>query len=325
MSNSKKRKKHQRSEHAPQALLRIHQSENGLNSEQKRFNQLSEAIANWKLKIEDANAKMDLLRSMYAKEIRPLFREKSGLELRFAMDLEESRYKFNYAKSEDKEIEIGLRSICGNLPEDFPFSESELEFFRRWKSEEVLEIVSSEENQAEYSDFEKKSKEKPRKRKPFRVISHSARTIRSLYIQLARTFHPDGELDEDIRQEKEEKMKKIVEAYRANDFLALLAIEVECNPSKKLNSTSQSVLQQYILLMENQIEQFESAFKAHVATFQSYGLGSYINSKPDKIKRILKQQAKELQQYNFAFRNALKDLKSLGNRKNYLLFLRELD
>ena len=56
-----------------------------------------------------------------------------------------------------------------------------------------------------------------------------AKSVRSIYISLAKLVHPDTETDELQRAVKEEEMKKLSAAYEAKDLPTLLRMEMEWN------------------------------------------------------------------------------------------------
>ncbi len=51
--------------------------------------------------------------------------------------------------------------------------------------------------------------------------------IKALYRELVKAFHPDKELDESRKEEKNILMKRITEAYEKNDLFTLLKLEAE--------------------------------------------------------------------------------------------------
>ena len=53
------------------------------------------------------------------------------------------------------------------------------------------------------------------------------KSINSIYKQLVKLFHPDRELDPDLKLQKEELMKKLTTSYRSGDLHALLKLELQ--------------------------------------------------------------------------------------------------
>ena len=53
------------------------------------------------------------------------------------------------------------------------------------------------------------------------------KTVATIYKQLARVLHPDLELDAALRRQKESLMQELTVAYRNNDMLTLLRLEME--------------------------------------------------------------------------------------------------
>jgi hypothetical protein len=84
---------------------------------------------------------------------------------------------------------------------------------------------------------EKQQPSSPRRRKNQRQIEKEERqrqaedlrkkTVATIYKQLARVLHPDLELDAALRRQKEVLMQELTVAYRNNDMLTLLRLEME--------------------------------------------------------------------------------------------------
>ena len=78
------------------------------------------------------------------------------------------------------------------------------------------------------SDSTKKSKRQKDKEERQQIEELiQTKTIRSIYISLTKALHPDTELDEDLKKEKEELMKMVTSAYEAKDLETLLRLEME--------------------------------------------------------------------------------------------------
>jgi hypothetical protein len=84
---------------------------------------------------------------------------------------------------------------------------------------------------------EKRQPSSPRRHKNQRQMEKEERrrqaeelrkkTVATIYKQLARVLHPDLELDAEIRRQKEVLMRELTVAYRNNDMLTLLRLEME--------------------------------------------------------------------------------------------------
>src|ERR1700755_3399620 len=76
-----------------------------------------------------------------------------------------------------------------------------------------------------------KRRDEPRTKKPSKRSEDNAqlakKALRDIYRKLASAVHPDRESDPARRQEKNELMQRINQAYAANDLLSLFEIQIE--------------------------------------------------------------------------------------------------
>jgi hypothetical protein len=85
------------------------------------------------------------------------------------------------------------------------------------------------------------------------------RTIRSIYMSLAKLLHPDTEMDETIKKEKEEVMKEITKAYNENDLSSLLKLELQwvARETDHLEKLTDDKLKIYIGVLKEQVKELE--------------------------------------------------------------------
>jgi len=89
-------------------------------------------------------------------------------------------------------------------------------------------------------------------------------SLRDIYRKLASAVHPDRESDAARREEKNELMQRINQAYAANDLLSLFEIQIEIDqldPEQVVNLGTQR-LRHYNRLLSEQLEQLRSKLHA---------------------------------------------------------------
>jgi hypothetical protein len=81
------------------------------------------------------------------------------------------------------------------------------------------------------------------------------KSIRSIYIALAKVLHPDTEIDPVLKKEKEEVMKQVTQSYADKDLTALLRLEIEWVQKESLHVDllTDEKLKIYISALEDQI------------------------------------------------------------------------
>jgi hypothetical protein len=78
------------------------------------------------------------------------------------------------------------------------------------------------------------------------------RSIREIYLALAKVLHPDAVADPKDRELREQSMKQAIAAYRAEDLVALLALEKRWGGGDKdrLHAASDDVLGVYLVTLQ---------------------------------------------------------------------------
>lgn len=86
------------------------------------------------------------------------------------------------------------------------------------------------------------------------------KSIRTLYMELAKTLHPDLEQDEGLRAIKEERMKQLTEAYRKNDLASILSMQLqwlEESMGTNLSKQPDMILKGYNKVLREQLKKLE--------------------------------------------------------------------
>lgn len=111
--------------------------------------------------------------------------------------------------------------------------------------------------QQEADSQEKAAKKKLTKKELLAKAQEDAlnKSLREVYTDLVKAFHPDQEQDEEKRLIKEEKMKQITEAYQKKDLSTLLFMQIEWLEvsSKTPQSQSDETLKSYNKILKQQV------------------------------------------------------------------------
>lgn len=114
--------------------------------------------------------------------------------------------------------------------------------------------------QEERASRRKKSKKQQQREEARKQEEERAqRSIRSIYLSLAKALHPDTITDLDEKARREELMKKVTEAYAAKDLPALLKLELEWvrAENKALDNLPDEELKLYIASLKEQVNALE--------------------------------------------------------------------
>jgi hypothetical protein len=85
------------------------------------------------------------------------------------------------------------------------------------------------------------------------------KSIRSVYISLTKVLHPDTELDEQLKKEKEELMKLVTQAYNQKDLATLLRLEMEWvfKTNLLIDTLAEDKLKIYITVLKERVSELE--------------------------------------------------------------------
>lgn len=115
------------------------------------------------------------------------------------------------------------------------------------------------------------------------------KSLRSLYLSLAKVLHPDAERDESAKAEKEAVMKRVTAAYEAQDLHSLLKIEMEwiADESSHLGTVSEKTLKNYLVTLESQARDLQDELGA-LRFSDRYGhINAYLGGDFEKARFLI--------------------------------------
>ena len=120
------------------------------------------------------------------------------------------------------EDEVGID--FEDMPFDISDAEKSKEFIDKIKAKLENKKIVEEEKQQNQTKTKKQIEKEQQK---LLEETLGKKSLRSIYISLAKMLHPDTETDEKLIDEKSELMKKVSSAYEQKDLSALLKLEME--------------------------------------------------------------------------------------------------
>lgn len=150
-----------------------------------------------------------------------------------------------------------------------------------------------------------------------------SRSIRSVYIMLAKVLHPDAETNPILKVSKEEIMKKVTSAYEQKDLPTLLKLEMEWvnKESVYLEKLNANKLESYINLLRERVSVLEKE-KLSLYTNPRYAsLSKYSNlTEKNAIIRI-KADIREQIMVNDYFKYLTNEINNFGDKKQIIEFV----
>lgn len=91
-----------------------------------------------------------------------------------------------------------------------------------------------------------------------------SKSLRSVYVSLAKLLHPDLEEDENMKSQKNELMKEVTAAYESKDLPTLLKIEMQWafKESENIEKLTDEKLDIFISLLKDQVKELKSEIKS---------------------------------------------------------------
>jgi hypothetical protein len=185
---------------------------------------------------------------------------------------------------------------------------------------------SSAEAQAAAEEERKKNRKKSkaqqtREEKAAKEAKSISKTTREIYMKLVRQFHPDRESDEQKQAEMTEKMQRITEAYKKDDFYELLRLEIELlqGIDDRLDELTDEQLKLYNKLLKDQEKELTQKLHAleympALAPFAEYiRYKKFANQAINHDRNEMKKRLKLMQH----------DMKMFANKENMRDFLRD--
>lgn len=175
---------------------------------------------------------------------------------------------------------------------------------RAQKSEEAKTRKAEKPKTAQQLKAEAKRAAQEEKRKlEEKKISQS---VREVYMDLVKAFHPDREPDEDEKVRKTAILQRVTAAYEANDLLALLQLQLELEriDAEKLDTLADDKLRYFNKSLRSQLAELEEELwqlEAELAQMTNTPPLGYFN--PQQLEREFEKRLKALK----------KDIKALKN------------
>ena len=279
------------------SVLRIGQPKTVLNKRQKEFNQLSEKIEQLDQLIPELRATYYLLIERVQKEYNPIVMEYQSFRVELVKLMDRTYEKDLYRKAYLTKLAYLISEISFDLIVNYKFEEliplfnkySEISFdaalneLKRTDSQlidskllaEDNDIVEEEmvpENFHELSEEEQiriKEELRAEKAKIFAGQAKEARqlltkqkttkSVRTVYMDLVKAFHPDLEADEAEKIRKTEIMQRVTQTYQDNNLLELLKLQIEFEriDQDHLENLGKEQLTYYNLVLKEQVEELE--------------------------------------------------------------------
>lgn len=270
------------------AILHIPGQEKPLNKKQKEFNLLSETIEALDRQISDLQQAYDEMLRRIPSDLDPLVREYHGYRADIVNLWDRAYEAEHFRKAYQTKLAYLISENAFDLIKNHGRSELKpvfnkysptnidvlLEAERLREASRIKDpaflLESENATEPEVSFHELTEEEQQRIKAERREQRMDQRTreaqqakttksVRSVYMELVKSFHPDRETDEAEKQRKTETMQRITKAYQANNLLDLLKLQMELEQIDRsgLENLNKNQLSYYNKILRQQVEELD--------------------------------------------------------------------
>jgi len=200
------------------------------------------------------------------------------------------------------------------------------EGFARFARRLQEELAGKERNQEDHASRRKKTKkqlEREELRKQDEALT--LKSMRSIYLSLAKALHPDTIMDPAEKARKEELMKKVTAAYADKDLSTLLKLEMEwvASESAALDTLPDDKLKLYISSLKEQVDALEQEHDALYYHPRFMGLSEFARYPEGMARRIIHEQAREYERVAKGLGEIEVILSRMSSKKEIMAFIKE--
>jgi hypothetical protein len=222
-----------------------------------------------------------------------LMGDADDLELKQIHD-RHSPESYDQLQQEDQEDTIAL------IEEMFGFDLDGVD--GRHDPEVVAELLRQRLHEQEQVFEQARATAKPRKKtaRQARIESEeqqASQSLREVFRQLASALHPDRESDPDERERKTALMQRANQAYKANDLLALLSLqlEVEQIDQTAIAGLAEDKLKHYNRVLTRQSKELQDELAVCGQQLaMEFDLPLYAQFKPSQLPLVMRRESEQL-------------------------------
>ncbi len=190
--------------------------------------------------------------------------------------------------------------------------------------EEEEETMAEKNRQAEERRAKrpKSAKQQAREAKKAQEAEHKTKSVRTVYMDLIKAFHPDLEQDEAEKTRKTAIIQRVTEAYKNNDLLTLLQLQLEFEriDQDHLETLADDRLKYYNKILLEQARELEMMlFDTEMSLSMLFDLPPYMPCDLPTLERELEKNIKAMKKQ---IKLIERDLQSLSDPKVLKAFLK---
>jgi len=233
-------------------------------------------------------------------------------------------------EEEQERMEKSAKEMASNMFKNmFGLDLSEEAFESPEKAaEEMMKQLEEQKRRMEEQQQQAQQRRQTRKKTPAQLAREQrqaeeekriGQTTKAIYLELVKKFHPDQERDEEKRAWKTEVMQQVTAAYKENNFLELLQLQVSLLEGKdqSLESLPDDHLKYYNKLLKEQVDELQDELYEVHPHYNGSPYGHFYGP-PHLLEIKIRQAVSETKNTIGQLKYTLTSLDTLPELKNFI-------
>ncbi|MCX0339787.1 molecular chaperone DnaJ [Acinetobacter radioresistens] len=310
-----------------------------LSPQQKKLNSLIDKIEQQQLELKQWQQAQEEIQQYIRQTLMPVYQELHTVLFQQLEQLWKHLHEAEFSKAEATQLDVKIQYLAAYLKDSQSLSGQQAQIVddiynyyqqhieqnqaRKNKKQiaEEIELFFDEENDSaqkvsegfekwdseKYSQAREQAKLKRQQEKLEQATKLAEQSLKTVYLKIAATIHPDREPDESKKVEKTELLQRANEAYAVQDlfYLLKLQIQIEQNRGTSQKGLSAEQMKFYQLALdlqsqklEDQIEEIIQSLswntKAHTGKVKITDLYKQVDTDTSALKKQLKGEKERL-------------------------------
>lgn len=265
----------------PPSLIRIgaDTGQERLSRLQKEFNRLTDAIETKRANLHDLQEVSQYIQQRMQADYWPLVRQYIQLRADLVRLFDRAHDRNDYTNTERKKLADLIRTIAFDLISEHDIDSLGL-IYDKYSAQDFNKSVEDDivltnepdgiadpetaeaQRQQQRASKPKSAKRQEREERQLADERTITKTVRTVYLDLVKAFHPDREPDEAEKGRKTAIMHRVTEAYEKSDLLALLRLQLEFEriDQTHLETLAETQLRYYNKILRQQAQELDDEF-----------------------------------------------------------------
>ncbi len=236
----------------------------GLSPQQRKLNRLIDKIEQQQLELKQWQQAQEQIQQYTRQTLMPVYQELHAVLFQQLEQLWKHLHEAGFSKAEATQLDVKIQYLAAYLKDSQSLLRQQVEIVddiynyyqqhiehsqarkNKKQSAEEIELFFDEENNSEqiasedfeewdsekYSQAREQAKLKRRKEKLEQATKLAEQSLKTVYLKIAATIHPDREPDESKKVEKTELLQRANEAYAVQDLFYLLKLQIQIEQNR---------------------------------------------------------------------------------------------